>query len=399
MLKKLLVVAAATAALAAPAARAQETIKIGLMEDFSGIFADIAGKGSALAAKFAIEDAGGSVLGRKVELVTADHQNKPDVAAAIVTEWIKVKKFDMITGVSASAAAMAVRQIARDNGVLDIMSSGGTVDLTNKACSPTGFHWSWDSYMLAKSTGEAVVKDGGKDWFFLATDTPFGAASQRDTTAMVEAAGGKVVGSVKVRQGLPDMSSFLLQAQGSGAKVVGLAIAGSDFINAVRQASEFGLTKNQSLAALVAFITDVHSLGLRSAQGMYISEPFYWNLNEDTRKWSRRFYEQHKAMPTTIQAGIYSAVYHYLKAVKAAGTTEPKAVAAKIRELPVNDFWTVNAKVREDGRVMRPVHLFKVKTPAESKEPWDYYKLISTLPAEAAARPLSMSECSFVAKR
>lgn len=397
MLKRMFCALALTAT--AFAVQAQETVKIGLMEDFSGIFEDIAGSGSALAAKFAIEDFGGTVLGRRVELVTADHQNKPDIAAAIATEWVKEKKFDMVTGVSASAAAMAVRQITRDNGVLDMMSSGGSVDLTNKACSPTGFHWTWDSYMLVKSTGEAVVKDGGKNWFFLATDTPFGTASQRDATAIIEANGGKVVGSVKVRQGLPDMSSFLLQAQGSGAKVIGLAIAGSDFINAVRQASEFGITKTQSLAALVSFITDVHSLGLQSAQGMYISEPFYWNLNDETRKWSRRFFEVEKAMPTTIQVGIYSAVYHYLKAVKAAGTTEPKAVAAKIRELPVNDFWTVNAKVREDGRVLRPVHLFKVKSPAESKEPWDYYRLVSTLGPEEAARPLSQSECPFIVKR
>jgi branched-chain amino acid transport system substrate-binding protein len=321
------------------------------------------------------------------------------MASAIATEWIKQKKFDMITGVSSSAGSLAVRQLTRDNGVLDMMSSGGSVDLTNKACSPTGFHWSWDSYMLVKSTGQAVVKDGGKNWFFLSTDTPFGAASQRDATAMIQGAGGKVLGSVKVRQGLPDMSSFLLQAQGSGANVVGMAIAGSDFINAARQASEFGLTKKQSLAALVTFITDIHNLGLRSAQGMYISEPFYWDLNDETRKWSKRFYDQQKAMPTTIQVGIYSAVNHYLKAVKAAGTTEPKAVAAKVRELPVNDFWTVNAKVREDGRVLRPVHLFKVKAPNESKAPWDYYKLVSTLPAEAAAKPLSESECSYIVQQ
>lgn len=394
MLKKLLLLA--LAAMPALPVHAEDTVKIGLMEDFSGIYADIAGKGSALAARLAIEDFGGTVLGRKVELLTADHQNKPDVAAAIATEWVKQKKIDMITGVSASAPSLAVRQITRDNGVIDVMSSGGSVDLSNKACSPTGFHWSWDSYMLVKSTGEAVIKDGGKSWFFLATDTPFGAASQRDATSIVQAEGGKVVGSVKVTQGMSDMSSFLLQAQSSGAKVVGLAVAGSDFINAVRQASEFGLTRNQSLAALAAFITDVNRLGLQSAQGMYVSEPFYWNLNDDTRKFSRRFFAVQKAMPTTIQVGIYSAVYHYLKAVKAANTTAPKPVAAKIRELPVNDFWSVNARVREDGRVLRPAYLFKVKSPAESKEPWDYYKLVATVPAESAARPLALSECPFI---
>ena len=397
MFKKLLIAAAAAASFVAPA-QAQEPVKIGLMEDFSGIYADIAGKGSALAAKFAIEDFGGTVLGRKIELITADHQNKPDVAAAIANEWVKQKNVDMISGVSASAAAMAVREVARANGKLDMQSSGGSIDLTNKACSPTGFHWSWDSYMVMKSTTEAIVKDGGKSWFFMTMDSPFGVASQRDSTAVIEANGGKVLGAAKIRLGLPDMSSYLLQAQGSGANVVGMALAGSDFINGVRQASEFGITKNQKLAALVAFITDVHSLGLKASQGLYISEPFYWDLDDNTRKWSQRFFEQQKAMPTTIQVGIYSAVYHYLKAVKEAGTTEPKAVAAKVRELPVNDFWTKDAKVREDGRVLRPAYLFKVKAPADSKKPWDYYSLVATLPAEAAARPLSQSECSFIKK-
>lgn len=395
MFKRLLMALSAVLALGA---QAQETVRIGIIDDYSGIFANISGKGSALAAKLAIEDVGGTVLNRKIELLTADHQNKPDIAAAVATEWVSQKKVDLITGVAGSAAALAVRQITRDNGVLDVMANPGAMDFTNKACSQTGFQWTYDSYMFTKGISEAVVKDGGKTWFFLTTDTPFGVTTQRDATAFVEASGGKVVGSVKVRQGLPDMSSFLLQAQASGANVIGLGIAGTDFINAVRQAAEFGLTKKQSLAALVAYLTDVHNLGLKSAQGLYVSEPFYWNLDAQTRQWSRRFFEQHKAMPTSAQAGVYSAVYHYLKAVKAAGTTEPKAVAAKMRELPVNDFWTRNAKVREDGRVLRPSHLFRVKSPAESREPWDYYTHVSVLPAEAAARPLSMSECPFVRK-
>ncbi|GGC89201.1 ABC transporter permease [Chelatococcus reniformis] len=363
----------------------------------SGIFADISGKGSAQAARMAIEDFGGTVLGRPIELLVADHQNKPDIASATAAEWIKDKRIDMITGVAHSAASLAVRELTRGAGVVDIMSSGGSTDLTNKACSPTGFHWSWDSYMLVKSTGEAVVKDGGKSWFFLSTDSAFGVASQREATAVIDQNGGTVKGSVKVRHGLPDMTSFLLQAQNSGSQVVGLAIAGSDFINSVRQASEFGITASgQSLAALVAFITDVHSIGLQNAQGMYISEPFYWDLTDETRAFSERFSKAVGAMPTTIQAGIYSAVFHYLKSVKAAGSTEAKAVAAKIRELPVNDFWTVDARVREDGRVLRPVHLFRVKTPAESKRPWDYYRLVSTLDGAAAARPLADSTCGFI---
>ena len=397
MPNKLLMALCVTMAFVAPV-QAQETVKVGVIEDLSGIFSDIAGKGAVLAAKFAIEDSGGEVLGRKIELLTADHQNKPDVAAAVATEWIKQKKIDLITGVAGSASATAVRQITKEAGILDIMATPGAMDFTNKACSPTGFHWTYDSYMFTKGLAEAVVKDGGKNWFFLTTDTPFGATTQKDATAVIEANGGKILGAVKVRQGLPDMSTYLLQAQASGSNVIGLGIAGSDFINAVRQASEFGLTKKQSLAALVAYLTDVHSLGLKAAQGIYISEPFYWNLDAQTRKWSRRFFDVQKAMPTSAQAGTYSAVYHYIKAVKAAGTTDPKAVAAKMRELPVNDFWTANAAVRADGRVMRPSHLFKVKSPEESKEPWDYYKLVSTLPAQDAARPLSMSECPFIKK-
>lgn len=310
MLRKLLLTFAVAMT---AAAHAQEPVKIGLVDDLSGIFASISGKGSALAAKFAIEDFGGSVLGRKVELLTADHQNKPDIAAAVATEWIKQTKVDMITGVAGSASATAVRQITRDNGVLDVMANAGAMDFTNKACSRTGFQWAYDSYMFTRVIGEAVVKDGGRNWYFLSTDTPFGATTQRDATEVIQRSGGKVLGSVKVRQGLPDMSSFLLQAQSSGAQVVGLGIAGSDFVNAVRQASEFGLTKTQTLAALVAYITDVHSLGLQASQGMYISEPFYWNLNADTRKWSRRFFEIQKAMPTSAQAAVYGAVYHYLK--------------------------------------------------------------------------------------
>jgi branched-chain amino acid transport system substrate-binding protein len=384
----------------AGAGHAAEPVRIGLIEDMSGIFVDIAGKGSELAARMAIEDFGGKVLDRPVELLVSDHQNKADIASGIAQEWMQSRGVSMITGVAASSASLAVRELTRQNGVVDIMSSGGTVDLTNKACSKTGFHWSWDSYMMVRSTGEAVVKSGRKKWFFLSTDTAFGAASQRDATAIIEANGGQVVGSVKIRPGQADMASFLLQAKDSKADVIGLSIAGSDFINAVRQASEFGISKSQQpLAALVAFITDVNALGLEAAQGLFISEPFYWNLDDKTRAFSERFYKVRNAMPTTIQAGIYSAVYHYLKAVNAAGSTEAKAVTAKIRELPVNDFWTSNARVREDGRVLRPVHLFQVKKPSESKRPWDYYTLISTLDAENAAKPLSESTCPYIVEK
>lgn len=377
-------------------AQAQEPVKIGLMEDLSSIFVDIVGPGAVSAVEYAIEDFGGEVLGRPIELLVADHHLDPAQAAAIATEWLSEDNVSLITGVASSAGSIAVRQITREQGKLDIMSSGGTSILTNEQCSPTGFHWTWDSYMMVRSTAERVVEDGGKKWFFLSLDTPFGTASEAAATAFVKASGGEVVGSVKVRQASSDMSSFLLQAQASGADVIGMAIAGADFINGVRQASEFGVTPTQSLAALVTFISDVHDLGLQVAQGMYISLPFYWDTNEETRKWSKRFMEKHGVMPTSLQVGLYSGVYHYLKSVEAAGTTDAEAVAAKMRELPINDFWTENATIREDGRVLRPAHLYRVKSPEDSAGDWDLLEYVSTLPAEKAAQPIENTKCPYL---
>jgi branched-chain amino acid transport system substrate-binding protein len=388
----------AMACLGAPAS-GQTPIRIGVLEDMSGSLADITGPGSVLAAKMAVEDFGGTVLGRPIEVLSGDHQNKADVGGAIARQWYDSTDVGMITGLGNSAVALAVRGISRERGKIDIVASGAISDLTGKACSRTGFHWTYDSYSLAKTTAGAVVKAGGDSWFFITADYAYGHAAQRESTRFIEGAGGTVVGSVSAPPSSTDFSSFLLQAQSSKAKVVGFASAGTDFSNAVKQAGEFGLVaQGQTMAGLVVFITDVNALGLNAAKGLYLTEAFYWDLDEKTRAWSSRFFTVRKAMPTMAQAGVYSAVTHYLKSVATAGTVEPAMVTAKMLATPVNDFFTHDVKIREDGRVMRDMYLFQVKSEAESKAPWDYYRLVATVPGETAFRPLAESECPYITK-
>lgn len=387
----------AAALLAATPALAKEPIRVGVLEDMSGGFADITGPGSVLAATMAVEDFGGSVLGRPIEILQGDHQNKADIGSSIARRWIDEDKVDLLTGLGNSAVALAVRAITKEREVVDVVASAGVADLTGKACSSTGFHWSYDSYALAKNTAKAVVADGGKSWFFITANYAYGHAAQRDSTKFVESAGGSVVGSVQVPPNTADFSSYLLAAQSSGARVVGIASGGSDFSNTIKQAGEFGLVAaGQTMAGLAVFITDVHALGLSSAEGLYLTSPFYWGMDDKSREWSQRFFAKRKAMPTMAQVGVYSAVTHYLKSVAAVGNANARAVAAKMHALPVNDFWSKDVTVRADGRVLRDMHLFKVKAASESRKPWDYYQYISTVAGEEAFRPVTESECPLI---
>jgi branched-chain amino acid transport system substrate-binding protein len=388
------------ASAAAQAQVSDDVVKIGVLNDQSGLFADLAGPGSVEAARMAVADFGGTVLGKPIEVVAGDHQNKPDVGAALARQWYDVDKVDVILDIPNSGVALAVQQVTKDKNKLVIFSSAAVSDLTGKACSPNGIHWAFDSYALAHSTGSAVVKQGGDSWFFLTVDYALGHTLERDTAEVVKASGGKVVGSVKHPLNTADFSSFVLQAQQSKAKVVAFANAGGDLSNSIKQAQEFGLFQaGQKPVGIMVFLTDVHSLGLQAAQGLQLTASFYWDMNDETRKWSKRFFEKVKRMPTMPQAGVYTSVLHYLRAIKAAGTDEAMAVAKKMRETPINDFMTKNGRIREDGRVLRDFYLFQVKTPSESKGPWDYYKLVATVPAEQAARPLSESDCPLVKKQ
>lgn len=375
-------------------------LKIGVLNDQSGTYSDLSGKGSVEAVKMAVEDFGGKVLGKPIEVVSADHQNKPDIGASIANEWIDVGKVDMIIDLPTTSVCLAVQEICKNKNRIDIISTGASVILTNKNCSPTGFHWTYDNYALAKGTGLAMVKDGGDTWFFITADYAFGHDLEKTTSEAVIKAGGKVLGSVSHPFPNNDFSSFLLQAQASGAKVIGLANAGGDTINAIKQASEFGITKaGQRLAGLLVFISDVHSLGLQTAQGLVVTTGFYWDYNDETRAWSKKWSERMGGrMPTMSQAGCYSGAMHYLKAVKAAGTDEAKAVAKKMREIPVNDFFAKNGKVREDGRMVHDMYLAQVKKPEESKYPWDYYKILRVIPGDEAYKPLAESECPYLKK-
>jgi branched-chain amino acid transport system substrate-binding protein len=371
-------------------------LKIGVMEGFSGVYGDLTA-GEIEAMQMAIEDVGGKVLGRPVEILSADHQTKPDVGAAIARKWFDVDGVKMITGIGTSSVALAVRKIAQEKGMIDINTGAASADLTGPACSETGAHWVYDTYALAKVTGGAVVKDGGDSWYFLTADYAFGHALERDVTAVVQAAGGKVVGGVKHPLSTQDFSSFLLQAQSSKAKVIGLANAGQDTINAIKQAGEFGITKaGQRLAGLLVFATDVQALTLPVAQGLVLTEAFYWDLNDETRAWTKRYRAKKDKLPSMLTIGVYSSTLHYLKAVQAAGTDEPKAVMAKMREMPVNDAMTKNGKLREDGRLERDMYLFQVKTPAESKGKDDIYKLLATVPGSEAYRPMKDGKCPYI---
>jgi branched-chain amino acid transport system substrate-binding protein len=380
-----------------------KVVKIGSLDDQSSLYADTAGPGSTLAAQMAVEDSGLTKKGWTIDVISADHQNKPDIGAGIARKWFDEDKVDVIVSVSNSGVALAVSQVTKEKNGVFLVSGAASSELTNKACSPNTIHWSYDTYALANGTGKAMVKAGGDTWFFITADYAFGHQLQNDTSAVVESNGGKVVGSVNVPINTPDFSSYLLQAQNSKAKIVGLANAGGDTSNSIKQAHEFGLTAGgQKLAALLLFISDVNALGLEVAQGLTLTSSFYWDLNDGTRGFSKRFAERMKthAMPTMVQAGVYSSLVHYLKALDALGGNphDGAKVVAKMKEMPTDDPLFGKGSVRVDGRKIHPVYVFQVKTPAESKYPWDYYKLVATIPAEEAFRPLDKSECPLVKK-
>ena len=386
-------------AVAAAAQISDDVVKIGVTNDQSSIYSAAGGFGAVIAARMAVEDFGGTVLGKKIEIVFADNQNKPDIGVAIVRRWIENEHVDVIVDGGSSAVGMAVQSATREMNKLFLISGSGTHALTNQNCSPVGFQWSWDTFGVAAGTATELMKQKLDTWFFITADYTFGHLLEAQATEIVTKNGGKVLGSVRVPFNTADFSSFLLQAQASGAKVIALATAGGDTTNALKQAREFGLTKmGQKVAALFMNITDVDAFGLDVAQGLIITTSFYWDRTEATRAFSKRFFAQHNKMPTFLTAGAYSAVTHYLKAVQAAGTDETNAVAAQMRKMKINDPMTENGWIREDGRVMRDFYVVQVKTPAESKYPWDYYKVIGTVPAEDAALPLSRSECKLVKK-
>jgi branched-chain amino acid transport system substrate-binding protein len=403
MVKRIAIVLATVLALGPAAAIAQISdgvIKIGVLNDQSSLYADLAGPGSVVAARMAVEDFGADKKGMKVEIVSADHQNKPDVGSAIARQWYDVDKVDVIVDVPNSGVALAVNQITRDKGKAFLVSGAATADLTGKACSPNTIHWTYDTWALANGTGNAIVKTGGDTWFFITADYAFGHALERDVEAVVIKNGGKVLGKVRHPLNTADFSSFLLQAQASKAKIVGLANAGGDTTNSIKQAAEFGIVKGgQSLAGLLVFITDVHGLGLPTAQGLIFTETFYWDLNDKTRAFGKRFAERDKGIhPTMIHAGVYSAVTHYLKAVEALKSDDGTKVIAKMKEMPTDDPLFGKGTVRADGRKIHPAYLVEVKKPAESKAPWDYYKIRATIPADQAFRPLDQGECPLVKK-
>ncbi|MCW5301030.1 ABC transporter substrate-binding protein [Herbaspirillum lusitanum] len=388
--------AAAAFAFAAPASAqiSGDVIKIGFITDISGVYSDIDGQGGAEAIKFAIADMGGSINGKKIELVVADHQNKADVAASKSREWFDQQGVDVLIGGTNSGTALAMAKVANEKKKVFIENGAGSARLTNEECSPYTVHYAYDTVALAKGTGSAVVKQGGKSWFFLTADYAFGHSLESDTSNVVKASGGTVVGSVKHPLGASDFSSFLLQAQTSKAQIIGLANAGGDFINSVKAANEFGITKTAKLAGLLVFINDVHSLTPKLTQGMYLTDSWYWDTNEETRKFAKRYFEKQKKMPSSLQAADYSAALQYLQAVKAAGTDDSDKVMAQLRKTKFNDVFQKNGYLRADGRVVHDMYLYQVKTPAESKYPWDYYKLVQTIPAEQAWTTKAESKCS-----
>jgi len=373
-------------------------IKIGVLTDMSSLYTDLAGAGSVVAAKLAVEDSGIEKRGYKVEIVSADHQNKADVGSNIARQWYDVDKVDVIVDVPNSGVALAVNQITRDKGKAFLAVGPGSSDLTGKACSPNTVHWAYDTWMLANGTGTAITKQGGDTWFFISADYAFGAALERDTTAAVLRNGGKVVGGVKVPLNTQDFSSFLLQAQSSKAKIIGLANAGGDTTNSIKQAAEFGIVKGgQKLAGLLVFLTDIHALGLPTAQGLTFTETFYWDQNDQSRAFAKRFSALDKGIyPTMVHAGVYSSVLHYLKAVEALKSDDGTKVVTKMKEMATDDPLFGKGSIRVDGRKIHPAYLVQVKTPAESKYPWDYYKIVATIPGDQAFRPLADGGCSLV---
>jgi branched-chain amino acid transport system substrate-binding protein len=389
---------ACTGATAVHAQVSDDVVRIGVLNDQSGLYADLGGPGSVVAARMAVEDAGGSVLGKPVEIVFADHQNKSDVGAAVARQWFDVGKVDMAIGFDHSAVALAVEQLAAERNKIAIAGAVGSTAFTGKSCTANEASWIYDSYALTTSLAKATVAEGRDTWFFITVDYAFGHSLEADATAAVKAAGGKVLGSVRHPLNTSDFSSYLLQAQASGAKVIAFANGGGDMVNAVKQANEFGLTKNQTTVALLIFISDVHSMELRAAQGLKFVTAFYWDRNDETRAWSKRFFERHGRMPTMPQAAVYSAIRHYLTAIAAAGTDEAKAVMARMRATPVNDFYVTNGRLREDGRLVHDMYFAQVKTPAESTKAWDYYKILGTIPGDQAFRSLADGGCPLVAR-
>jgi branched-chain amino acid transport system substrate-binding protein len=372
-------------------------VRIGVLSDMSSVYSDSTGTGSLIAAQMAAADFNAQVKGKPIEVIGADHQNKPDIGSSIAREWYDTGKVDVIADVPTSSVALAVQRITKDKDRVFLMSGTAASDLTGPACSPNGIHWTYDTYALSKVAGKAMVARGEDTWFFITVDYVFGHALERDTANVVKAAGGQVLGAVRAPLNTQDFSSFLLQAQASKAKVVGLANTGSDMQNAIKQAAEFGLQRGgQKLAALLFDVTDANSLGLETAQGMIVAAGFYWDLDAETRAFSNRFMQRTKRMPTMFQAGVYSAVTHYLRAIDATGTDDAKAVIAKMKATPVNDFFAKNGRIREDGRMVHDMYLMQLKSPSESTGPWDFYKLLATVPGDQAFRPLQEGGCPMV---
>jgi branched-chain amino acid transport system substrate-binding protein len=401
-----LLLAASLAAFPAAAAIAQaapdeDGVTIGVMTDMSGVLSDLSGLGSLTAVRMAVEDAGGSALGKPIVVVDVDHQNKADIAASKANEWFDVQKVDMITDLTNSSVALAVISVAERKKRIAIVNGAGATRITNDSCTPYSIHYAWDTYAMANGTAKALLKRGGDSWFFLTADYAFGHQIERDVSQVVKEDGGKVLGSTRHPFNASDFSSFMLQAQASGAKIIGLANGGTDTINSIKSAREFKLLEGgrQSLAGLAVFITDIHGAGLAAAQDLLMTEAFYWDANDQTRQWSRRFFDRMKKMPTAIQAANYSSTLHYLKAVQAVGSTDAAKVMDRMKATPINDFFASNGKIREDGRMVHDMYLMQVKAPAESRYPWDYYKMVATIPGDQAFQPLEKSTCTLVKKR
>lgn len=393
--------AAATGASAQEVRISDDVVRLGILTDLNGPFADITGPGSAAAIQMAIDDFGGQVLGKKIELLVADHQNKADIASSKARDWFDTGKLDAILDVAVSAPALAVLEVAKQKQKVIIFNGPGTDRLTNDLCMPSTVHYVYDTYALANVTASAITQRGGKDWYFITADYAFGHSLQEQASTVVNAQGGKVLGAAKHPIAATDFASFLLSAQNSKAQVIGLANAGADTVNTIKAAREFGLTQGknkQTLAGLLMYINDIHAIGLRTAGGLMLTEAFYWDMNEETRAWSKRYFEKMKKMPNMSQAGAYSSTMHYLKAVQAAKTDDTAAVMAQMKAMPINDFFAKNGRIREDGRMVHDMYLFEVKQQAESKYPWDYYKLVATVPGDKAFLPLSQSKCPMIKK-
>lgn len=376
-----------------------DAVKIGVLNDQSGLYSDFGGSGSVLAARMAVKDFGDTVLGKKIEILSADHQNKVDIATTTAKQWIDVEGVDAFADLTNSAVALGVQNLTKERGKVALFSGPATTRLTNEDCSPTGFHWTFDTYSQAIGSARAILKEGGKEWFLLVADYAFGHQMAADLTQEVTSGGGKVLGQVRHPTGSNDFSSFLFQAQSSKAPIIGLANAGADTVTSVKQAGEFGITDGkQKLVGLVIVISDVHAIGLKSAKGLIATTAYYWDRDDASRDFAKRYEAETKRKPGMVQAGVYSSVLHYLRAVKAAGTDDGKAVAAKMREMPVDDFFAKGARIREDGRLIHDMYLVEVKRPEDSKGPWDYYKVLRTIPGEEAAQPLAQSKCPLVKK-